>query len=453
MKIVFLLFLSLFSARSLFGYGQVGHQIVGAIADEKLAGTPTGKKITEMLDGFTLQKAAVIADEIKGWDKPGADSPNIFHYTSRPRIDEQLRAFWKANQPTDDPHSAMPSHHWFHYTDVPILNPEKYGDGKTGRSQWDIVHMMRYCIAVLRGEEPEENARKITKPIAIILLAHYVGDIHQPLHVGAEYFDASGNPVDPDKGAAGLEDRGGGTISLQIGGDRKKLHGFWDNDAVAALLPDVSDDKTKQDRRAGNDAATTSLVHQLATQEPKNWREPASMSPNEYPEAWANDILPVAREAHERLRFQNMRVTQQEGQSMASGVATEKPAADKHSYRDWASGVVREELHKAGWRLADLLEKILQAPAGKAAAAPAPSLAANPAPNSSLLPSATPAPAAPSPSKFTTITRPITIKVSYGAIQIPVGTKLPYSARNADTVRLRYQTSEYDVPITSTDLQ
>jgi hypothetical protein len=29
------------------------------------------------------------------------------------------------------------------------------------------------------------------------------------------------------------------------------------------------------------------------------------------------------------------------------------------NYRRWATGVVRQELHKAGWRLADLLEKIL----------------------------------------------------------------------------------------------
>jgi hypothetical protein len=29
------------------------------------------------------------------------------------------------------------------------------------------------------------------------------------------------------------------------------------------------------------------------------------------------------------------------------------------NYRAWATSVVREELHKAGWRLADLLEKIL----------------------------------------------------------------------------------------------
>jgi len=50
-------------------YGPLGHEIVGAIADERLAGTPMAAKIALLLDGFSLEKAAVIADEIKGWDK------------------------------------------------------------------------------------------------------------------------------------------------------------------------------------------------------------------------------------------------------------------------------------------------------------------------------------------------------------------------------------------------
>nr|MBA3272390.1 hypothetical protein [Chthoniobacterales bacterium] len=178
----------LLAASPLHAYGPIGHQIVGAIADERLAGTPVGAKVRRLLDGFTLEKAAVIPDEIKGWDEKGADDPDIFHYSSRPGIDAQLRHFWRANPPTRDHGSAIPSHHWFHYADVPVLNPQKYADGKTGRWQWDIVHMISYCVAVLHGDEPEGNARKITEPIAIILLAHYLGDIHQPLHVGAQYF-------------------------------------------------------------------------------------------------------------------------------------------------------------------------------------------------------------------------------------------------------------------------
>ena len=50
-------------------YGPLGHEIVGAIADERLAGTPVAAKIAVLLDEFSLEKAAVIADEIKGWDK------------------------------------------------------------------------------------------------------------------------------------------------------------------------------------------------------------------------------------------------------------------------------------------------------------------------------------------------------------------------------------------------
>jgi S1/P1 Nuclease len=239
---------------SAFPYGPTGHQIVGEIADEKLAGTPAGKAVTAYLDGLTLEKTSVIPDEIKGWDKKGADDPGIFHYSAHPRIDAQLRDFWRANQPTHDLNSAAPSHHWFHYTDVPVARAEKYADGKAGRSQWDVVHMIAFCTDVLQGVRPEQNDRKITKPIAIILLSHYVGDIHQPLHVGAEFFDKEGHVADPDRESSTLPDEGGNTIGLHLVGDppsgrlphTKKLHGFWDLDTVNALLPQVSDTMSKE---------------------------------------------------------------------------------------------------------------------------------------------------------------------------------------------------------------
>jgi hypothetical protein len=41
------------------------------------------------------------------------------------------------------------------------------------------------------------------------------------------------------------------------------------------------------------------------------------------------------------------------------GEAIEKPMSGQTLYRTWATGIVRDELHKAGWRLADLLQKIL----------------------------------------------------------------------------------------------
>ncbi len=363
-----ILILAVLWTRKACGYGPIGHQIVGAVADERLAKTDAGKKVAELLDGMTLEKVSVIPDEIKGWDKLTPDDPGIFHYSAHPRIDAQLRAFWHANPPTHDLKSAIPSHHWFHYTDVPLLDPEKYGDGKTGRSKWDIVQIMRYCVAVLKGTEPEENARKITTPIAIILLAHFGGDIHQPLHVGAEYFDAQGHAANPDKGAATLEDEGGNTIVLNLlpgtnpqpAKRAPKFHGFWDNDTVLANLPLLPETMPKEERREKTDAAKAALVHDFATHEPKNWRLAPDVALKDYSEGWANDILPIAREAHERLTFRNVAPLQEEDRVVAAGFADEKKSPDGVSYYDWSARVVRDELHKAGWRLADLLEQALR---------------------------------------------------------------------------------------------
>jgi len=352
---------------SLRAYGPVGHEIVGAIADERLAGTSTGEKVKTLLAGISLQKASVIADEIKGWDKNGVDDPKAFHYSTHPTIDVQLGDFWRANQPTHDPNSPNPSHHWFHYTDVPVARAEKYADGNAGRSNWDVVHMIPYCVDVLRGRTPEQNDRKITKPIAIILLAHYVGDIHQPLHVGAQYFDTDGHAVDPGKTKSSLADEGGNTFTLELTDDpprgrgmhKRKFHGFWDLDAVNMLLPQLPDTLGKEERRAQMQAAEKALAHEMANKEPKNWKLPPDVPIEKYAEAWADEILPIAREAHDRVIFKNVAPLPQEGRVVAAGEAEEKQGADSGAYRRWASGIVREELHKAGWRLADLLEKSL----------------------------------------------------------------------------------------------
>ena len=355
-------------AMRLQAYGPDGHEIVGAIADERLANTPTAAKIRALLDGITLEKAAVIPDEIKGWDKKGVDDPKTFHYSAHPNIDIQLRDFWRANQPTHNPGSTMPSHHWFHYTDVPVVRVEKYAEGQAGRSKWDVVHMIPYCVEVLRGRIPEQNERKITKPVALILLTHYVGDIHQPLHVGAEYFDAQGRIADPDKDKSSVEDEGGNTFTLELSDEaprgrgihKKKLHGFWDNDAVNALLPEIANNLPKNERQAQIDPAKKQLAHEMAMHEPNNWRMPPNIDISGYAEAWADEILPIAREAHERLQFTDVHAQQEEDRIVAAGEAREKASPDHISYRGWAANVVREELHKAGWRLADLLEKALR---------------------------------------------------------------------------------------------
>ena len=98
----------------------------------------------------------------------------------------------------------------------------------------------------------------------------------------------------------------------------------------------------------------------MATHEPEAWQIPAHIEIADYAEAWADEILPIAREAHERLQFRNVHVQREEDRVVAAGEAEEKSEPDHISYRTWATSIVREELHKAGWRLADLLEKALR---------------------------------------------------------------------------------------------
>src|SRR5262245_43790034 len=271
-------------------YGPLGHEIVGAIADERLANTPTAAKVYALLDGLKLEEATLIADEIKGWDKKGVDDPRSFRYSAHRNIDKQLRDFWRANQPTRDPSSATPSHHWFHYTDVPVIPAQRYRDGAIGRSKWDIVHMIPFCIDVLQGRIPEQNERKITKSVALILLAHYVADIHQPLHVGAAYFDAQGRVTDPNKDKSALTDEGGSSFTLELSNEpprgrgirKKKFHGFWDNDAVNALFPQVPDRLAKKAFETQIDPFKRQLVRDMATNEPRNWQMPSNVSLHNY---------------------------------------------------------------------------------------------------------------------------------------------------------------------------
>jgi hypothetical protein len=86
---------------------------------------------------------------------------------------------------------------------------------------------------------------------------------------------------------------------------------------------------------------------------------PADRSVDGSAEIWADEILPIAREAHARLEFRNVKPVLDGNRIVAMGEAIEKPTQHHALYRAWATDIVRNELHKAGWRLADLLAKIL----------------------------------------------------------------------------------------------
>jgi hypothetical protein len=321
-------------------YGPRGHMLVGAIADLRLTtNKQAAEKVSKLLDGMSLAGVANLADSIKGWDDCKGNSGE-YTVAGGPRINFELRAFIQAN-----PCDGKPTHHQFHYTDVPVTGSEKYKDGAIGRNDFDVVHMIAYCIRVLTGAESEKNDRKITKTVALILLAHYLGDIHQPLHVGAEYFDDEGTAIEPTASKKGHGDQGGNKLELFIYIDGKVralggFHGYWDTKVV-------------EDAFGGK--SNSEIAVDLAKNEPSSWK--LTGNSDSLAEQMADDILPIAREAHSRLIYSKVR-SDNGASEITFGRALERD--EKGSYAAWSQSVVKTEIQKAGWRLAAILMAIFK---------------------------------------------------------------------------------------------
>ena len=75
-----------------------------------------------------------------------------------------------------------------------------------------VHRYLRYVMNVAASDRERER-----RAIALRFLAHFVGDLHQPLHAGY--------------GA----DRGGNTINMRYHGQATNLHGLWDTDLPVAM--------------------------------------------------------------------------------------------------------------------------------------------------------------------------------------------------------------------------
>jgi hypothetical protein len=153
-----------------------------------------------------------------------------------------------------------------------------------------------------------------------------VGDLHQPLHVGAVYLGADGKLVDPDmvhQIDPATETAGGNLIQDQ----NLNLHHEWDD-----IPQDIGDAATREllaDARSV--PATPGLI--------ESW-----------PAAWATDTILVAQDAFKGLSFQR----------------TEPPPRVKWtvSFDDHMThlrsidAIKRKQLAKGGARLAEILNTI-----------------------------------------------------------------------------------------------
>ena len=166
---VFLLAVLILTPLPLSGWGANGHRVVGKIAADHLS-EKTKRAIQAILGPESLARAATWPDDIrsdKSWDhaKP-------WHFIS-------IDAGEDFNTMPRDP-------------------------------KWDVIEAMERFEKVLR----DPNAKKQEKVEALRFYVHFVGDVHQPLHVGRR------------------DDRGGNSIRLKWFRRNSNLHSVWDSGMI-----------------------------------------------------------------------------------------------------------------------------------------------------------------------------------------------------------------------------
>ena len=165
----FLFFPNSFIENNNDDWGANGHRVVAQIAEENLSSVAR-ELINKLLNGKSLVSVSTFADDIKS-------DPKYRKYNS------------------------------WHY--VNIDSDKNYGD-LVPNENGDIIKAIKKCILILKDKNQSINE----KEFYLKLLVHFIGDIHQPLHVGR------------------LEDRGGNDIKVKWFGKPSNLHRVWDSEII-----------------------------------------------------------------------------------------------------------------------------------------------------------------------------------------------------------------------------
>jgi hypothetical protein len=168
-KLPFLALFILGTTLSAFGWGQIGHRIVGEVATAHLKPC-VEKKISAILQGESLAMCSTWMDEIKS-DK-AYDHWDAWHYCT-------------------------------------IGDHQTYAEAGTP-SQGDILMKLDEVTRELETKKFKHGG----EAAALKMLVHLLGDLHQPLHVGRG------------------DDKGGNDVKLKYFGKSTNLHRIWDSDLI-----------------------------------------------------------------------------------------------------------------------------------------------------------------------------------------------------------------------------
>lgn len=319
-------------------FSKGNHEIVGLTAEQYMQQTMRGRRALDrvhaILGGENLGKAARWADDVKEFDTPSRfgqlpslDEKRVFlqkvktYYTQHPdELGEEARG------------EPLKGHRAWHYVNLPFQMQGGYSSTAFGRRDDDIVQNIRLCIRALQGTRQPGDIISLNDREAIRLLAHYVGDIHQPLHVGSGYVLSQGGGlrfVDPSflsNPTAAKSDRGGNALEF----DDLNLHSYWDRNA-----PDL----------ARNRRRFATFAQDLVRDFPASSLIKPAGDISLWSTQWANNSLQEAKKAYDPLTIQR-----------ESGGNWLISAPDNYDLT--SSEIARKQMANAGFNLAFVLTKI-----------------------------------------------------------------------------------------------
>lgn len=294
-KSVFFWAVVLFVPSFAFGWGQIGHRVVGEIAEREISSAT--KKALAQINVESLATQSTWPDEVrsdKSWDYV-----KTWHY-------------------------------------VTIEDSDTYATSRKN-SSGDVIAALKGMERILR----DPSSTLAEKKTALRFYIHFVGDIHQPLHVG--------------RGA----DMGGNSIKVKFFDSSSNLHSVWDSGLI------------EQKQLSFTEYATVLLrspqAHEQKNRDVMNYEDWAVESKSYVPGLYNfNPAVPQEASARVYLNKDDAKKISKPTNLMENVLNAGRMVAStggmptiSYGYAYVNTPIVDQRLLKAGLRLAAMLDSIL----------------------------------------------------------------------------------------------
>jgi hypothetical protein len=282
-----------------WAWGPAGHHIVAIIAEQRLS-AETRERVHQLLGKYSMVEISTCADQIRG-NPRGPSTP----------ADDVCRSL------AGDVPSTNGT---WHYIDIPVPAKAKTLDTFCKDGNCVTAQIDRFS-EILRTSKDDAARRQ-----ALLFVVHFVGDIHQPLHAAERGCDHGGNAERVNFSMAVKKE------------SNVALHHVWDSSELDLAM--------KHDNITDERVYAGILMASIRPRDAEAW---ARASADQM--AWESHQLAVTK-VYRGIPFQNFCDNQK-----PPPLITDLTSA----YENQGTKVVREQLKKAGVRLAAILEKDLGA--------------------------------------------------------------------------------------------